>query len=1073
MVNIPNKPGTQPPNPITLPEGEELGSLENLWELVLDTVPDAMMILDRHYHIVRINKAGADRFHLKRKSTIDRPCYELMHGLSEPPANCPFTRLLADGQQREVEATIEELNGTFHVTVVPILDAKRKIVGAVHTARDISGKIFAEESAKAAAAELELKVAERTVELYAKNQELIAEIAQRELAEKNLTKSEQRFRDVAEILPQFIFEINCTGFVTYANRASMQALGVSDDDLAKGLFCLNLVVPEHVSYIADDIRKVLKGEIVGGREYFVKRKDGAALPVVVHIVAMKEDGNIVGVRGVGMDVSEQKKREQELRESRRKLATLIGNLPGMVYRCRNDETRTIEFVSEGCKQLTGYSPEDLVDNTTIAFGSLVHPNDVAKVRNRIKKGVAERTPIEMTYRILTAWSGERWVSERAMAVLGEDGNLTAIEGCLHDITAQRRAEAALRKAAANLARAQHIARLGSWEWDIITNELYGSDEFYRILGLPRARFGLTFDNLLGHVPTEDRELVERAVEAALHEGKPFHIEHRVVVPWGPERVVKQIGEAIFDSRGRPIQMTGTAQDVTDRARAERELKDSERKMRQIIESFPIGVTIIRDEKYDFVNSAFVKMFGYESPCEIVGLAVDALYEPQDRAAIKTQVETSVVHAGTAPCFERRGLKRDGTAFEVTVWLRAMEKDGKPAVLGLFIDVSEAKALRAQLLQCQKKEAIGTLAGGIAHDFNNLLTVIAGYTELLLMNKNQEDPVYEDLQKVGSAAARGAELVERLMTFSRTDKFTPRALNINYEVEQVVKLISRTIPKMIAIETDLVPHIKIVSVDAGQTEQVLLNLVLNAKDAMPDGGTLRFETRNVVVDEEMCQTHPEATCGEYVEVTISDTGAGMEKEILDHVFEPFFTTKAPGRGTGLGLATVHGIVKQHSGFITCTSQPGQGTSFRIYLPVHHIEAFGERKVEQSTPQGGRETILLVDDEELICQLSRKVLEHVGYTVLIANNGEEALELYRQEHHRISLVLLDLIMPKMGGRQCIKELKAVNPAAKVLITSGYSSKGKAADMAEMGALGFVRKPHMASELLRKVREALDAR
>jgi CheY-like chemotaxis protein len=370
------------------------------------------------------------------------------------------------------------------------------------------------------------------------------------------------------------------------------------------------------------------------------------------------------------------------------------------------------------------------------------------------------------------------------------------------------------------------------------------------------------------------------------------------------------------------------------------------------------------------------------------------------------------------------------------------------------------------------EAIGTLAGGIAHDFNNLLQVILGYSELMLQTRDPDNSDHGDLQKIYQSARSGAELVKRLMIFSR--KIEPKFVNLdlNKHIIQTQKLLTRTIPKMIDIHLDLSDDIEQINADPTQVEQILMNLAVNARDAMPEGGRLNIATKTAILDEDYCKEHAETKPGKYVSLTVTDTGKGMDKETIKRIFEPFFTTKDLGRGTGLGLAVVYGIVQQHGGHIWCYSEPSRGTVFKIYFPSLVSREEPEQKMAELIPHGGTETILLVDDEESVRTLARTTLAKAGYTLLTAGNGEEALSVYHERSNEIALVILDLMMPKMGGTQCLKELLKMNPAVKVVIASGDSAGGGREEYVGLGAKGFIEKPYESRILLNIARSVLDS-
>jgi len=386
---------------------------------------------------------------------------------------------------------------------------------------------------------------------------------------------------------------------------------------------------------------------------------------------------------------------------------------------------------------------------------------------------------------------------------------------------------------------------------------------------------------------------------------------------------------------------------------------------------------------------------------------------------------------------------------------------------------EKKQLEAQLLHAQKMEAVGTLAGGVAHDFNNILQAITGYTELLLIKQDSEDPDYQDLQAIKESALRASNLVKQLLVFSRKVENKYEAIQLNEVILEIAKMLERTIPRMIKIEMVLENRLALINADVTQLEQVLMNLGVNARDAMPDGGSITIKTRNATLDETFCKAHVGAKPGEYVCLVVSDTGHGMDKEILNHIFEPFFTTKQRDKGTGLGLATLYGIIKSHGGFIYCSSEPRKGTTFDLYFPVLETDARPEVPQEaeiRSLPRG-QETVLLVDDEEIILDLGQKILEGHGYTTLMATSGEEALKVYEAHRNQIDLVVLDVSMPGMGGYKCLEGLLKINPKVKTIISSGYSATGKVKAALQTGASGFIGKPYMIAEMLHKIREILD--
>ncbi len=395
--------------------------------------------------------------------------------------------------------------------------------------------------------------------------------------------------------------------------------------------------------------------------------------------------------------------------------------------------------------------------------------------------------------------------------------------------------------------------------------------------------------------------------------------------------------------------------------------------------------------------------------------------------------------------------------------------------GLQAREREAQHLQAQLLQAQKMEAVGTLAGGLAHDFNNILTAIQGQAEILLWDKAPEEPGYEELQAIMEACRKVGVLVRQLLTFSRKLPAHPLPVDLNREIKNLSILLARTLPKMIKIELDLAEQLAPVEADSVQLEQMLVNLAVNARDAMPDGGKLIIATSRASGAADSCPDEVRLSPEKYVLLTVTDTGQGMPAEVRNHIFEPFFTTKDIGKGTGLGLAMVYGIVQSHHGYISCSSQPGMGTTFRIYLPVSAAPARTPEAADMETPAlpRGAETVLFVDDEEMLRDLGARILANFGYAVRTAATGEEALKLYRQPESKIDLVIVDLIMPGMGGLKCLKQLMEFDPDARVIVVSGFAPDGDADEALAAGARGFLRKPFDVQEMLQLMRRILAER
>ena len=525
---------------------------------------------------------------------------------------------------------------------------------------------------------------------------------------------------------------------------------------------------------------------------------------------------------------------------------------------------------------------------------------------------------------------------------------------------------------------------------------------------------------------------------------------------------------LYDDEGAAIGIIGATRDISERKQIDEHRKRLFTAVEQAGESIVITDP---DGIISYANPAFAEISGFYLE-EIIGKTASILQNGKHNQSFFKDM-WSTIEQGKVWRGRFMNHKKDGSHYEETATVSPIKDEAGSIVNYVIVgrDVTSEIQLQNQLFQAQKMEAVGTLAGGIAHDFNNLLQAILGYTDLLLLSGGIIDSDRKSLRVIKKAARDGADLISRILTFSKKVESKTRPMALNEEVRGAVKLLYRTLPKMIEIELDLADDLMIVDADSAQIEQVILNLCLNAQHAMPDGGRLLIETSNVTLDEEYARTHLGAVSGKHVLLSVSDNGIGMPSEIVERIFEPFFTTKTNEGGTGLGLATVHGIVSQHGGHITCYSEPGIGTSLKVYLPVSASELMSDPDSTTEMPAFGNETILLVDDDNRIRGIGQKILEKFGYKAVTAKSGEEALAIYPARKDEIALIVLDLIMPGMGGKRCLQELLLIDRDVKVLLASGYSSSGLVADEKLQGAKGFLDKPYEAKNFLREIRKTLD--
>ncbi|MDY6953687.1 MAG: response regulator, partial [Thermodesulfobacteriota bacterium] len=520
-----------------------------------------------------------------------------------------------------------------------------------------------------------------------------------------------------------------------------------------------------------------------------------------------------------------------------------------------------------------------------------------------------------------------------------------------------------------------------------------------------------------------------------------------------------------------LELAASAMGVEEeRLRVDRALRDSEERYRSFVENIDLGVSLIdSDHNIVHMNTAHGKM--YDKP-ESLFLGKKCFQALRKQASVCPDCPgVRAMATGQAARIEAEGVRDDGTTF--TAMVHAFPAFGPDKEVAGFIqvmeDVTEQRRLEAQLQQAQKMKSIGTLAGGIAHDFNNLLMGIQGNVSLMLMHLDSTHPHYERLRRIDRQVESGARLTAHLLGYARKGRYEIRPLDLGQLVEETVETFGRT-RKDISIHRSFARDLHIIEADRGQIEQVLLNVFINAGDAMPDGGQLTLRvvnTGHLDMGGRLYEPKP----GQYVLLTVSDTGTGMDEKTQARIFEPFFTTKEMGRGTGLGMASAYGIIKGHGGYIDVHSRPGEGTTFNIYLPAS-LKGVGHDARPIKMPPTGSETVLLVDDEEQIRGVGQEMLEAMGYGVLLARDGREAIELYRHKQDEIDIVLLDIVMPNMGGGETYDKLKEIDPAVKVLLFSGYSIDVKATEILDRGCDGFIQKPFRAKELSAKLREILDA-
>jgi PAS domain S-box-containing protein len=889
---------------------------------------------------------------------------------------------------------------------------------------------------------------------------VVRNVSENRNAKLLLMESEHRYRVLIEQSLQGIVLLQDFRIV-YTNDAMTRISGYSMGEL-KGLTPEELTVivhPDDRDMVWGRFRdRVNNRNVPSNYECRFVRKDGSVCWVEIFSNRIEYQGR-PAIQVAVIDITGRKTAQEELVREKAYLEELFAHAPEAIVLLDN-ESRVLEVNEEftrtfgyGVHEIRGKSVDDILappalKNEAVAITEKIkggEPAFVETVRQRKDGSLID----------VNIMGNPIWVNGRQVAVYG----------IYRDITEQKSVENALRESDEKYRGLFNNAQVGMFRSRVKDGKLLEcNDRHAHIYGYMDREHCI--ENFLATEHYFDPGTREAMISELQQKGEIGNYE---------ARFTKKDGSVIwvrFSARlcAEKGYLEGVIADISDEKKAIEEMGRSEEKYRILVENATDAIVIVQDAMVKFHNPKTEMLIGYSTE-ELRTLPFLTFVHEDDRGRVKDVYRRWLFEDEPPSTLSVRKVTKSGEVLWGEINAVRIVWEGKPALLCFIRDITTEKRLGAQLQQAQKMEAIGTLAGGIAHDFNNLLQAVLGYSDLLLINRDKEGLGYRELQGIRKAALRASELTQQLLTFSRKVESKLRPVNINNEVVQVLEILKRTIPKMVEIELRLEKNLRSVNADPAQIGQALMNLAVNAKDAMHDGGTLTVATGNVQLDEEFCKVHVGAKPGAHVYISVRDTGRGMDKETQSHIFEPFYTTKGTGMGTGLGLAMVYGIVKNHGGYISCESTRKKGTEFRIYIPVIQQEALSEEEVEEALPRGGSETVLLIDDEKLIRDLGEKALTGFGYTVLTAPNGESALKLYNREFDQIDLVILDLIMPKMSGTHCFEEIKSINPEAKVIIASGYSDEGTVHESLKERANRFIDKPFNVKGLLRMIREVLD--
>jgi two-component system cell cycle sensor histidine kinase/response regulator CckA len=813
---------------------------------------------------------------------------------------------------------------------------------------------------------------------------------------------------------------------------------------------LRAVHPADRDRVSNAMAKAVREGTGYTHEFRVIRPDGTERTVQAQAKTVLDEKTKKPLRFMGIiqDITERKRAEEKLAH----LALIVASSDDAITSVALDGT--ITSWNEGAERIYGYTASEMAGRPIGILAPPDRPNEIPKILERLRRG--ERVQGFETIRIRKGGQPMD-VSLTISPVKDPNGKIVGTAAVTRDITAHKREEERSRRLAQVVDSATELITTGDRDGRIT----FMNRACLRALGYSEQEiYGKIFrDTILSpNLSPGLREQIRTGLaERGEWKGECLHRRKD-----GTDFPVYMSAGQLKDSAGRVIGIVGIARDITESKRAEERFYKAFH-----LNPEPITIATVSDGRYLDVNESFLRITGYQRE-EVIGrtsLEVKFWERPEDRAKLLEKLRQQGSVRDLEITF-RTKFDEQRTALDSA---DIIEVGGQKCIIAILKDITERKGLENQLRQLQKMEAVGQLSGGIAHDFNNLLGVIIGYSEILEDGLEKNAKLRKTAQEIRKAGQRAATLTRQLLAFSRQQHLEPKVLNLNTVVADTEKMLRRLIGEHIEMTSKLASDLGQVKADQGQIEQVIMNLALNARDAMPDGGKLIIETRNVELDEEYALHHPPTVSGKYVEMIMTDSGVGMDAQTQSHIFEPFFTTKQLGKGTGLGLATVYGVVKQSGGYIWVYSEPGLGTTFKVYLPRvdEAIRESGTASAGAAVAQGS-ETILLVEDEESLRTLTRTILEQNGYRVLEAGGGKEALEIARLHTGPIDLLLTDMVMPGMNGHAVARNLALVHPETKVVYISGYAGFGQFGLPESDNVL--ISKPITRDTLLRKLREVL---
>ncbi|MCC5615515.1 PAS domain S-box protein [Nostoc sp. CHAB 5836] len=1061
-------------------QNEELAIARELVELerqryqdLFEFAPDGYLVTDTAGIIQEANRAAATLLAVRQKYLINKP---LILFIASQDRQTFITQLNNSQQVQQWEAYFKPRRGKAFpasIRASVMYDSEGKQVGWRWLIRDISEHQQAKELLRQASDELEQRVAKRTAELMMSNILLQQEISDRQRAEVALQQKENLYRHLVESQTDIIIRVDLQGQITFANVAACQTFGWTQHEFAGQSF-FQFLHPDDLSEVTEDMTTL------GSSFYHLTNRERRALTVngirwfQWNAMAIHDHkGEVVEIQGLGRDITEQQAALQDvyeelrlrqlaevaLRQSEEKFRTFVENTDALIWIGSLDSFKPL-YISPAYEKIWGRTSQHLFEDPDSWIDN-IHPEDRDRATQKIWQLLSGSQSISTEYRILRPDGSVRWIWNRGFAVDDDQGKINYYGGIAEDITERKLAEESLRQSEEKFRTFAENTDAVIW----ITNQnnifrvLYVSPAYEKVWGRSCQSLLEQPESWIDAVHPEDRDRLANVAKQQLN-GESASVEYRILRPDGSVRWIWNRSFTVYNDQGKASYYGGIAEDITERKLAEQKISEQ-----AALLDIATDAILVRDFQSQilFWNKGAERMYGWLST-EVIGKDLhEILYPAETRQQLEVPLK-SVIESGSWQG-ELYKVTKSGQKIVVgSRWTLMRDPAGKPkSILTVDTDITEKKQLQEQFFRTQRLESLGTLAGGIAHDLNNILTPIMAAAQLLQgkIVQDQERSA-QLLTLVEINAKRGAALVKRILSFARGYKGEPTIIQVQYLISEIIQIAQHTFPKSIEFSTFIPKDIWAIAGDTTQLHQVLMNLIVNARDALPDGGNIKISVENKFIDEAYTKMNLNAKVGDYIVITVADNGTGIPPEILDRIFEPFFTTKEVNAGTGLGLSTVLDIIKSHNGFIEVSSNVGRGSKFEVFLPA--VEVTQELEIEHLDLLPGKgELILVVDDEAEIREIATIILENHNYKILTASNGIEAIALYAEHKHQINAVVMDIMMPEMDGITAIRTLQKMNPQVQIILCSGLNSTDVFAQAEEVNVQAVLSKPYTARELL----------